>query len=192
MVDVVLLQTVSILVTSVGLLLAALYYVLQIRHQTKIRKTDLLLRLYLDVKSKEWLDAASKLSSLRVKDYEDYVKQYGSILSGNPMQFALMEVCGMYDLIGTLLFRKLIDPVSVFDIVGIGFAERLHESLKPIIEGIRREINEPGVYCGFDYLIDELTRREPHIRKAWGGYASQSSLSSLDKTGKWRNENKEA
>jgi hypothetical protein len=39
-------QTISVAIASADVLVAAIYYILQIRHQTTIRKTDLLIRLY--------------------------------------------------------------------------------------------------------------------------------------------------
>jgi len=43
MVDV---QTVSIAVASAGVFAAAIYYILQLKHQSKVRQTDLLVRLF--------------------------------------------------------------------------------------------------------------------------------------------------
>jgi len=40
-------QTISIAVASASVTLAAIYYMWQIRHQTKIRQTDLVIRISL-------------------------------------------------------------------------------------------------------------------------------------------------
>ena len=73
MVDILLLQTVSIVVASTGLLIAAIYYALQIRHQTKIRQTDLVMRLYSTFGSKEFQDAWTRIDSIEFKSYDEYV-----------------------------------------------------------------------------------------------------------------------
>jgi hypothetical protein len=52
-------QTVSIAIASASITLAAIYYIFQIRHQTRIRQTDLVIRLYSAVSSKEFLARAS-------------------------------------------------------------------------------------------------------------------------------------
>jgi hypothetical protein len=49
-------QTVSIAIASAGVFAAAIYYALQIRHQTKLRETDLLVRLYSTFTNKEVLE----------------------------------------------------------------------------------------------------------------------------------------
>jgi hypothetical protein len=164
---------ISAVVAAAGVLVGIAYYVLQMRHQTKIRKTDLIIRLYSATTSDEFMDTAWKVTSIHVKDYEDYVKQYGSFFSENPIHRAVIRVCGMYDIIGTLLYKKLIDHDLAYNVVGIGYPKMLYEILKPIMLGIRRETNESGAFVGFDYLCDELTRKEPQLKKAWGKYISQ-------------------
>lgn len=159
------LTEISAIVATAGVLVGIIYYIIQIRHQTKIRQTDLLIRLYSTCNSKEVMDPAWKVSRLQVKDYEDYVKQYGPLFSENPLHKALMKVLGIYDLVGSLLYKKLIDPDLAYNVVGIGYTKMLYESLKPIILGIRKETNEPEAYCGFDYLINELTRKEQQLKK---------------------------
>lgn len=32
------------------------------------------------------------------------------------------------------------------------------------------------VFCGFEYLLDELLKKEPQLRKSWGKYISQRNL----------------
>jgi len=47
-------QTISIGVASAGVFAAAIYYIWQIRHQTKLRETDLMMRLYSILTDKEF------------------------------------------------------------------------------------------------------------------------------------------
>jgi hypothetical protein len=169
-------QTVSIAVASAGVLLAAIYYILQLRHQTRIRKTDLIIRLYSTGTSNEFWDAFWKVISLQVKDYQDYVRQYGPILTENPMNRAFFTIATHYELVGVLLFRKLIDLVTVYDVWGSSGPIMLYEKIKPIVLGIRKELGEPGALVGFEYLCDELKRKEPQLKKTLGKYMSQSSL----------------
>jgi len=176
MVDV---PTVSIVIASAGVLVAATYYVLQIRHQTRIRKTDLFVRLWSTGTSNEFMDAFWKVNNLQVKDYSDYLEQYGPLSNlENPVNRAFFMVGYYYDLAGTLLFRKLIDLVTVYDVWGTSNPIRLFENIKPVVYGIRREFGEPLAFCGFEYLYDELKRKEPQLRKTWGERLSQSSPNS--------------
>jgi hypothetical protein len=77
MVDV---QTVSIAVASASVIVGVIYYVFQIRHQTKLRETDLLLRLNSTMfANKEFLKDLWKIWDLEYKDYDDFNKKYGSL-----------------------------------------------------------------------------------------------------------------
>jgi len=72
-------QTVSIAIASAGVFVAAVYYILQIRHQTRIRKTDLIVRItpWFNLSPKEFAEIANTMMNLRYKDYEDFVQKYG-------------------------------------------------------------------------------------------------------------------
>jgi hypothetical protein len=168
---------ISAVVAAAGVLVGVVYYMLDLRHQTKIRKTDLLTRLYTSTyTSKEFMDAFWKVMSLQVKDYQDYVRQYGSLNeTDNPMNRAYFTVIGYYELVGVLLYRKLIDLVTVHDVLGTGNPIVLFEKIKPIIEGFRREANEPTALLGFKYLCDELKRKEAQLKKEFLGMMKDSN-----------------
>ena len=68
-------QTISIAIASASVVAGVIYYAFQIRHQTKIRKTDLVLRLYSTWESKEFSEATLKVWNLEFKDYDDFVKK---------------------------------------------------------------------------------------------------------------------
>lgn len=156
---------ISVFIAAAGVLVGFVYYILQMRYQNNVRKADLLIRLYSTTNSKEIMDSAWNVSRLKIKDYEDYEKQYGSFLSENPMHRDVVKILGIYDLIGSLLYKKLIDPDLAYNVLGVGHTKILYELLKPILRGIREVTNEPGAYSGFDYLVKELTRIEPQLKK---------------------------
>ena len=165
MVDV---QTVSIMLASASVIAGVVYYALQIRHQTRIRKTDLIIRLYSRLHSNEFDDAYPKIMSLEFKDYEDFVKRYGRRHSGKSPEIdkAIATVCGFFELVGTLLYRKHIDLGLVYDSFGVSMIKEVWEKTEPLTVGRRREGNEE-VGMGFEYLYDELMRKEPQLRKTW-------------------------
>jgi len=86
-------QTISIAIASAGVFAAAIYYILQLRHQTRIRKTDLIIRLYSRLHSSEFDDAYPKIMSLEFKDYEDFVKKYGRRHSGKNPEIEKHSIC---------------------------------------------------------------------------------------------------
>jgi hypothetical protein len=159
-------QTVSIVIASAGVLVGVVYYILDMRNQTRMRRTDMLTRLYSTSTNNEFMDAFWKVMSLQAKDYQDYVKQYGSLAqTDNPMNRAFFMIATFYELVGVLLLRKLIDLVTVYDVWGSTSPIMLFEKIKPMVLGLRREFNEPAIFLGFEYLCVELKREEPRLKK---------------------------
>ncbi|MGQ9461364.1 MAG: hypothetical protein ACUVTE_05175 [Candidatus Bathycorpusculaceae bacterium] len=81
-------QTISIMAASAGVFAAAIYYIFQLRHQTKVRQTDLIIRLYSQVCNKEIMDAALKVWNLKVNDNDSFMKKYGPLTAEGPEQTA--------------------------------------------------------------------------------------------------------
>jgi len=151
-------QTVSIAVASASVTLAAFYYIWQIRHQTRIRKTDLLTRLVSTYGSREHTEALMRVLALEFRDYDDFVKKYGPIPSLNPDAVAFRMIAIFGEELGMLLRRGLIEPDMGISIFSVGI---LWEKLKPIVEGVRKHFNEPRIFEDFEYLYNEMKKREP-------------------------------
>jgi len=167
-------QTVSIAIASAGVFLAAIYYIFQIRHQTRIRQTDLVIRLFSTFLSQEAMDEFMRFSKLEFDDYEDYVKKYGPILSGDkgglgfndtPEFRGLLFVDNFFNEVGCLLYRKLIDADLVRDVFTYRI-EFLWKKAEPLIQGVRKESNQPEMGKWFEYLYNEMKKREQKLQRS--------------------------
>jgi hypothetical protein len=150
-------QTVSIAIASASVVAGVIYYSLQIRHQnlqiqqqTKMRQTDLLVRLYSTMTGKDWLEAWEKFNDRGILTYDDYKEKYGFV--------EFNEVYMLFDEIGSLLQKGLID----IDLMpfGAGQAKVTWEKIKPLLEVARKRFNEPKMGQGSEYLYNELKKRE--------------------------------
>jgi hypothetical protein len=147
MVDV---TAISAVVAAVGVLVGVAYYILDMRNQTRIRKTDLLVRLFSTLMSKDWVEAWEKVRDRETLDYDDYKEKYG-----------LVEVNEIYlflDQLGRLLQKGLID----LDLLPLepGQIRMMGEKLSPILKGGRKRFNEPKMGYGFEYLYNEMKKRK--------------------------------
>ena len=156
MVDILLLQTVSIVIASSGVFLAAIYYILQIGHQTRMRQTDLLVRLFSSLDTKDWLDSWEKVNEREILDYNDYKAKYGFV--------ELNVIFVFFEQVGKLLQKGLID----MDLIPLPYGQvnTMWEKIKPIVEIGRKRFNEPKVGQGFEYLHNEMKKREQQLAKA--------------------------
>jgi len=154
MVDV---QTASIVVASASIIAGVIYYALQLRHQTKVRQTDLSWRLLSSFNSKEYIEAYLKIVNLEFKDYNEFCKKYGSAFSDTPVQAALGMVCNLFEGAGGLLHRQLIDVETVSHMLPVSYT---WEKVKPIVDGMRKELNLPPLYEWFEYLYNRMQKRD--------------------------------
>jgi len=153
MVDV---QTVSIAIASASVVAGVSYYALQIRHQTKMRKTDLLTRLYSIMVSKDWLEAWQKVQERKDLNYDDYLREYGSV--------ELNEVYVFLQQLGMLLKKELIDV----DMIPLSYGQvnAQWEKVKPVLEGGRKKWSTPKLGNEVEYLCSELRKREQKLQQS--------------------------
>ncbi len=143
-------QTLSIAIASASVVAGIVYYVFQVRHQIRIRKTDLLARLYSIMVSKDWLEAWQKVQEREALGYEDYLKKYGFV--------EINEVFVFFQQLGMLLKKGLIDV----DLIPLSYGQisTQWEKMKPVLEGGRKKWHNPKLGNEVDYLCSELEKRE--------------------------------
>jgi len=156
-------QTISIAIASSGVFLAAIYYIFQLRHQAKIRQTDLVMRLCSTYGGKEYTEALARVLALEYQDYNDFVKKCGQIPFLNPDYMAFRMISVFAEEIGILLKRGLITPDLIIDLFSV---ELLWEKLKPIVEGVRKQFNEPRIFELFEYVYNEVKKRKQQLATA--------------------------
>jgi len=151
-------QTVSIAIASASIVIAVVYYILQIQHQKKMRQTDLVTHLSRDIAlDREALDAYVDIVEAEFEDYDDFVKKYGKFISKNQVPRSFMMMGNFYEQIGVLLRNKLIDASLVDQLFPVSAT---WEKMKPLVEGIRKEYHDPTVFEWFEYLCNEMKKRE--------------------------------
>jgi hypothetical protein len=152
---------ISAVVAAAGVLVGVVYYVLEIRHQNRMKQTDFITRLYSTYGSKEFHEILKEVHTLQFNDYEDFVKKYGPWLSKPGVaQTAIFVASTYFTEIGTLLRRKIIDIDFFYDIFGSTSVKLNWEKVKPVILGLREQFRDPTVFGPFEYLYDEVKKRE--------------------------------
>ena len=141
---------ISAIVAAAGVMMGVFYYVLDIRHQAKARQTDLIIRLYSLVGSKEFCEAFEKIYYREIKSVDDYLKKYGTVAELN-------QVTMVFGALGMLLHRKLVDVDVINDVTGQTVI-MIWEKMKPVYEPFWRE---RGIeWDSFTYLYNEIKKRQ--------------------------------
>jgi len=147
---------ISAIVAAAGVLVGVIYYIQDIRHQNKVRQTDLTMRLYTSWVSEEMTKPWLKVWNLEFTDYDDFKKKYGTYFSDNPENAALLSVLNSFLVMGLLLQKKLIDP----EILSHLPVFMTWNKVKPIVDGVRKQFNNTSMYEEFEYLYNEMKKRE--------------------------------
>jgi hypothetical protein len=144
-------QTLSIAIASTSVVLAAIYYVLSLRHQNILRQTDLVMRLYSTFGGDEFLKAIKKVvvDDNEFKEYNDYLRNWPEV----------PKVGIFFEGIGVLLHRKLVD-ISLVDDLFSGPVIRTWEIIKPAMEDGRKKLSYPQFFEWYEYLYNEMKKRE--------------------------------
>ncbi len=165
MVDV---QTVSIAVASASVVAGVVYYALQLRHQTKLRQTDLIMRLYSTFGGEEHQRAGKKVSKINYGGYDDFVKKYGAPNSEEPIPMAIDKVLYFFEEVGVLLSKKLVDIDLIDQLFGYNLM-MIGTKTMPILEEARKRLNLPRVWTNFEYLYNEMKKREQELQPSVKG-----------------------
>jgi hypothetical protein len=152
---------ISAMVAAAGVLVGVVYYILDMRHQSKVRQTDLVMRLYTTWGSTEFQKAYQMVMGLEYEDYADYRKRYGT---NAEVRAAGNTVNSFFEGVGVLAKRKLISMGLVDDLLK-GTILFAWEKRKPIVEGGRKRLAHPQLWEWFEYLYDEMKRREQQLAK---------------------------
>jgi hypothetical protein len=144
-------QTVSIMLASVSVIAGVIYYAFQIRQQTKIRQMEFIMRIPSMGTSKEVIQIADALRKAKFENFEEFEEKY---------YVEARVAADWWENLGVLVKRKLVDISLVADL----FSPSMDwEKLKPWVEETRRRYNNPKVYEWFEYLGNEMKKREQQL-----------------------------
>jgi hypothetical protein len=160
MVDV---STVSIAIASAGVLAGVIYYVLAIRHQSRLRQTESVIRLspWFNMNAREVQEAVTQVCSIEYKNYEDYLKRY----SEKPEHMMLKILGNYFEGIGILVYRKLVKADIVYDFWG-DIIQSSWEKIQPLVVDMRKDIGDPNMFRFWEYLYNEMKRRKEKVQAA--------------------------
>jgi hypothetical protein len=148
--------TVSVVIASLSVIGSAVYYMLETRHQRRIRQTESVIRLspWLSMDAKDVQEAISNVRSAEFTDYKDYIAKY----AGTPEERSLRLLGNYFEGIGLLVHRKLVDTDLVFDFWG-DVAETVWDKYEEVIKGMRKDSGTQYSFVYWEFLVKEVRKR---------------------------------
>ena len=153
-------QTISIAIASAGVFAAAIYYIFQIRHQDRMRHLDLFMRLYSIWGSEDYLEAHRRFPAIEVKDYDSFVKKHGQVTEPSQIWNDIDRVGWFFNELGFLVKEKIVHIKLVDELLGYWVIKNWENIYKNLIYGARKQYNIPESYHWFEYLYNEMKKRE--------------------------------
>jgi hypothetical protein len=170
MVDLALLQSVSYIAGALGVFIAAIFYVLNLRisqrnsklalktqEQTlETRQAQLLMSIFQNYSSKEFQTDMEEMAHVwKWSDYDDFMTRYGMENVKEIGKHA--TVFQIYEGTGVFVKRGLVNPELVYDLMRESVIV-IWEKFSPIIENWRTRYNAPQIYLGFEFLYHEMKK----------------------------------
>jgi hypothetical protein len=137
------------MIAAASVIAASIFYSFQIRNQTRVRRADLVMRLYATFDSLEFQEAFHRVYWSDFHDYDSLIE----ILGGRHVGTYLFT---FYDQVGVLLRRGLIDLDLVDALLG-NSARQLWQKVTPVVEEARLRSDDARLYEHFEYLNGELS-----------------------------------
>ena len=181
MVELATLQAVSYIIGSLGVFVAAVYYIFNVRSNQKIirttletRQTQLYMQLFTQYNNKDFMKDFAKVAyDMEYKDLEEWTRKYDA-RADRETWASWARVGRFFDGTGILVRRGLIDVDLVIDELRelILFS---WDKMKPWVFEARVEMNSPHTWENFEYLAEEARRKHSNVISAddWTRYAKK-------------------
>jgi hypothetical protein len=142
-----------------SLVVIGTYYSLQIRTQNKTRQAQLFMQLYDRFTSTRFHRQGNAIRfQWEWSDFDDFIEKYGP--ENNLEAWAdMLTVFTVFEGMGLLVKKKLVD-VNMVDELMLGLITRTWESFENLIPEYRERFNWPQAGRSFEYLYNEMKRRE--------------------------------
>jgi hypothetical protein len=173
MVDLALLQSVSYIAGALGVCVAAIFYVLNLRISQRnqrltleTRQAQFYTQLYHQLTGEDSQRRWADVMNMEWKDYDEYERKYGS--DEHPEMYAKRS-SALYELsgVGYLLRKGVIDRDTAYSLAEVQ-GLWLWRKFEPIVREQRVRYNTPEQYADLEYLaaetVKEMQLRDPSFR----------------------------
>ena len=159
-------QAAYYMVAATGVLVAAAYYILNMKATLETRRIGLIENISTHVANEEGQKRYFELMNYKWTDYEDFDKKYGS--ENNPEAAAKrLAMWTDFNTVGMLVRKGMVKAGDVYD-MGMGGVPFFWEKYKPIVEETRRRYNGKEYCRDIEFLAGEMVKyvqsRDPSYR----------------------------
>jgi hypothetical protein len=175
MVDLSLLQSVSYIAGALGVCVAGLYYVMNLRMSQKnqelslktqelaykaqeqtleTRQAQLFMQIFQRFNEPDFFDKYTTFLSWKWKDYDDFMSKYGQ--KANPEAwYSEGSVAAFFNGVGLLLYMNLVDIKLIYGLLFV-HVKLFWKKIGPVSQEMRKRLNYPQIDQWVEYLYEEI------------------------------------
>ena len=140
---------------ATGVLVAAVYYIINLRFTMKAREMQICREFASDYTSEHGMTRYGNMMTLEWKDYDDFMKKYGR--SHPDLYGKWISQFFSFEMWGLLIERRVIDPELIYYLGGYG-AIRSWDKYKDVIQSFRDNYWGPDFMVKSEYLVNEMVK----------------------------------
>ena len=150
------LQTISVVIAAVSIVIATSYNALTLRNNNRTRQAQLYVQIFDKLRTEEFIGTWIEVMYHQdFKDFEEWMNKYGPIKNPGTAT-KLFSVGILYQTIGMLAREKLIDPSLVFQ-ENPWVALETWEKIESVVKGFR-EISDPNFWDSFEFVANQIKK----------------------------------
>jgi hypothetical protein len=142
-------STIATVVATISVVVGVIFTVLELRHMSKTRQTDVIMRIYDRFGSKEMVEAMYSVGQLRSETPPNPARELGKLTG-------VIQIAVVFEGLGVLLQQDLIDIKMVDGLFGPTL-DALWEPICPLIQWMRDSLKQPTFFSHFEYLYNRLS-----------------------------------
>jgi hypothetical protein len=136
------------LLSSVAVILGAVFVVIQIRQNNKTTKMDLIMRVYESANTAQVQSAWLTVLNSNLTSYAEFEKL------PKPEQLAFYQIAALFESLGVLVERGIVGLDVIEDMF---LTDLAWQTMKPFVSGIRQKFGEGMNYVAFEKLYNAIT-----------------------------------
>ena len=148
-------QAAYYMVAATGVLVAAIYYIYNLRFNIKAREMQICREFASDYVSEHGMTRYGTMMTMEWKDYEDFMNKYGR--SHPDLYGKWVSQFFAFEMWGILIERSIIEPEILYYLGGYG-AIRTWDKYKDIIQSWRDTTWGPDFMAKSEYLVNEMVK----------------------------------
>jgi hypothetical protein len=162
MVDLAEIQAAYYMVAATGVLVAAVFYILNLRMVQKKMKLDATMIYGALITNKDQVpEWRHLLYDTDFTSWEDWDKRYRT----NPKEYEnIFIVAGAINQLGVMVKEKVVDPELLLTIISPIWVKGVWAKISPMVYGYRTAYHDPSFYKYAEFLYNETERMYPGVK----------------------------